>query len=268
MEKYDLIGQNYNATRKADAFIVSRILHLLNCKKEDLILDVGCGTGNYTTEISKNGFEITGLEPSKTMVEQAKSKNPDIQWILGNAENLPFENESFNVVMATLTIHHWQNLEKGFSEIFRVLKDDGTFLIFTSTSEQMKNYWLNHYFPEMMQKSVAQMPSFSIIKEGLEKVGFEITETEKYLIKEDLQDKFLYIGKNNPEIYFDESIRKGISSFADLANKNEVEKGLKKLKNDIDNDKFIEIKNQFNTEFGDYLFIKIKKNNAAKPRSG
>ncbi len=259
MEKYDLIGQNYNATRKADVFIVSRILDLLSCKSDDKILDVGCGTGNYTIEISKNGFEITGLEPSEKMLSEAKLKSQKINWVQDSAENIPFENETFEAAIATLTIHHWKDLENGFSEVIRTLKNHGTFLIFTSTSEQMKNYWLNHYFPEMMEKSVAQMPSFSLIKENLEINGFEIIEIEKYSIQDDLEDKFLYIGKNNPEIYFDENIRKGISSFADLANKNEVKKGLEHLKNDIINGNFQKIINKFNKEKGDYLFIKVKK---------
>lgn len=259
MIKYDSIGKNYNETRKADVYLVSRILDLLNCKKGDKILDVGCGTGNYTIELFNKGLNISGTEPSGLMLEVAKEKNPNIDWFLANAEILPFEKDSFDAVIATLTIHHWQNLEKGFSEIFRILKNCGTFLIFTSTSEQMENYWLNHYFPEMMKKSINQMPSFKIIKENLKKVGFEIIETEKYFIKDDLQDKFLYIGKNNPKIYFDETIRKGISSFADLANKNEIEKGLKELKNNIENNDFQNIKNEFNLEKGDYIFIKVKK---------
>ena len=259
MNKYDLIGQNYNETRKADAFIVSRILDLLDCEKSDKYLDVGCGTGNYTIEISKNDFEIVGIEPSEKMLSEAKTKNQKINWVQGVAENIPFENESFDAVMATLTIHHWQNLEKGFSEIFRVLKKGGTFLIFTSTSEQMKNYWLNHYFPEMMKKSISQMPSFNFIKENIEKVGFENFEIEKYFIKDDLEDKFLYIGKNNPKIYFDSTIRNGISSFADLANTEEIEKGLNSLKNDLITGDSYNVKSNFKDNKGDYLFIKIKK---------
>ena len=98
MNKYDLIGQNYNETRKADAFIVSRILDLLDCEKSDKILDVGCGTGNYTIEISKNDFEIVGIEPSEKMLSEAKTKNQKINWVQGVAENIPFENESFDVV--------------------------------------------------------------------------------------------------------------------------------------------------------------------------
>ena len=111
----------------------------------------------------------------------------------------------------------------------------------------------------MMKKSISQMPSFNFIKENIEKVGFENFEIEKYFIKDDLEDKFLYIGKNNPKIYFDSTIRNGISSFADLANKEEIEKGLNSLKNDLITGDSYNVKSNFKDNKGDYLFIKIKK---------
>ncbi|MCD9853344.1 methyltransferase domain-containing protein [Epilithonimonas sp. JDS] len=259
MEKYNLIGENYNQTRKADPFLTERIFHLLNLKNDDKILDIGCGTGNYTIALSEKGLDFIGIEPSEKMLNEAKSKSENVNWVLGNAEHLPFENKSFDSAIATLTIHHWKNLENGFSEVFRILKNEGQFLIFTSTSEQMKNYWLNHYFPEMMKKSIAQMPSFETIKNNLQNTGFEIKNIEKYNIKDDLQDRFLYIGKNNPKIYFDANIRKGISSFADLANKNEIEEGLKLLETDLIKGDFYNVRSNFKENRGDYIFVVAKK---------
>ena len=259
MEKYNTIGNNYNETRKADSYLVSRMFDLLSCKEDYEVLDVGCGTGNYTIELFNKGLKISGLEPSELMLDVAKEKNQKINWFLGKAELLPFENESFDAVITTLSILHLGNLENGFSEIFRILKNGGRFLIFTSTSEQMKNYWLNHYFPEMMKKSISQMPSFETIKNNLERNGFTMETVEKYSIKDDLEDRFLYIGKNNPKIYFNENIRKGISSFADLANKNEIETGLKSLENDLIKGDFYNVRSNFKENKGDYIFVVAKK---------
>lgn len=91
------------------------------------------------------------------------------------------------------------------------------------------------------------------------KRGFTITKTEKYFVKVDLQDQFLYSGKNKPEIYFDANIRKGISTFSSLANSEEVKEGLKKLKTDIKNKLFERIKEKYLNDIGDYLFIKFEK---------
>src|SRR5690606_20245446 len=142
-----------------------------------------------------------------------KQQNQKINWLLGTAEQIPVNNNSFDAVIAVLTIHHWTDLKKAFIDISRVLSENGRFVLFTSTPEQMKGYWLNHYFPKMLHASIVQMPPLAAIQEGLRQTELEVKNIEKYFIKKDLQDCFLYIGKNNPDRYFDEKIRRGISSF-------------------------------------------------------
>lgn len=132
-------------------------------------------------------------------------------------------------------------------------------VLFTSTPEQMKGYWLNHYFPKMLQDSIIQMPSLAQISQALKQAGFSIQHTEIYNIRPDLEDKFLYCGKQNPLYYLDASIRNGISSFSDLANQKEVEKGLVHLNNDIDTGKINQIMKSYAHELGDYLYIIAKK---------
>ena len=94
----------------------------------------------------------------------------------------------FDGIIATLTIHHWTVLRQAFAELSRVLKDDGKIILFTSTPEQMKTYWLNHYFPKMLHSSIVQMPSLATIQEVISQKGLVITHIEKYLIQDDLKD--------------------------------------------------------------------------------
>ena len=98
-----------------------------------------------------------------------------------------------------------------------------------------------------------------MMEKYLKESGFQNIHTEKYFIEADLQDLFLYSGKFNPNLYLQASIRKGISSFADLANKAEVERGLLALKADIQSGKWEQIKNQYDNQMGDYLYIIAKK---------
>ena len=70
--KYDDIGINYNETRSADPYIAERLLKNLNPKTNGLYLDIGCGTGNYTNELQKKGFNFIGIDPSKKMLEKAR----------------------------------------------------------------------------------------------------------------------------------------------------------------------------------------------------
>ena len=92
--KYDKIGINYNETRKADPYISERLFKHLNLKAGELFLDIGCGTGNYTNSLSKKGIDG---------------------------------------IMGSLTIHHWDSREIGFKELYRILKPNGTIVVFTST---------------------------------------------------------------------------------------------------------------------------------------
>ncbi len=216
--KYDRIGIDYNLTRRADKYITERLSYLLDPDKTGIYLDIGGGTGNYTIALQRESFQLIGIDPSIEMLAKAKEENEKISWQVGVAENTGLETESIDGVTAILTIHHWADLEKGFSELSRVLKVGGRMVIFASTPNQMAGYWLNHYFPKMLKSSAIQMPSFEILKAAMEKAGVGIAHKEKYFIKPDLQDKFLYCGKENPVLYFKEELRKGISSFADLAN--------------------------------------------------
>jgi ubiquinone/menaquinone biosynthesis C-methylase UbiE len=257
--KYDKIGTGYNSTRQADTYLTQRLLFHLQPEHDKHYLDLGCGTGNYTIALAEKGFHFTGLDPSKQMLDEARSKNQQITWLRGTAELIPSEDNAYDGIIATLTIHHWTDLKKAFSEINRVLTENGRLVLFTSTPGQMKNYWLNHYFPQMLQSSIGQMPSVENIKEAISKTELKITAIEKYYIKDDLKDCFLYVGKNKPELYFDETIRNGISSFSSLANSEEVKNGLARLRNDLKSHTFEGIKEQFANELGDYLFLTISK---------
>ena len=150
-------------------------------------------------------------------------------------------------------------MKSGFLELNRVLKPNGKIVIFTSTPQQMKGYWLNHYFPKMLSDSMIQMPDVEHVKTVMNYCHLKFLGTDKYYIKPDLEDRFLYCGKQNPELYFHEETRNGISSFSSLANQTEVEKGLSELRRDIDSGKINEIIKSYENDFGDYIFIIGKK---------
>ncbi|WP_425236393.1 class I SAM-dependent methyltransferase [Ulvibacterium sp.] len=257
--KYDTIGNNYDRTRKADGYLTERLQNHLNPNTNGLYLDMGCGTGNYTDALQKKGLRFIGIDPSETMLEKAKSRNQEISWRMGTAECTGLETASIDGIIASLTIHHWPDLKKGLAELLRVLKDEGRIVIFTSTPEQMEGYWLNRYFPKMMSDSIAQMPPYASVEAAMIGSGFEVCNTEKYVVRPDLEDKFLYCGKQKADMYFDDNVRHGISSFSSLANKAEVEKGLADLRKDLDTGKHEQIRASYENDLGDYLYIMGKK---------
>src|SRR5690606_21842705 len=224
--KYNRIGIDYNHTRKADRYLADKLFYHLKPENSGMYLDIGCGTGNYTTELFNKGACLIGIDPSEKMLAHAKAKNDQIDWRIGTAENTGLVNESIDGVIGSLTIHHWTSLQTGFSELSRILKLNGRMVIFTSTPEQMAGYWLNHYFPKMLEDSKQQMPSYESISTAMTNSGLEIVQTEKYFVRPDLEDHFLYSGKHRPELYLSPKIRNGISSFSDLSSQQEIENGL------------------------------------------
>lgn len=257
--KYDRIGKGYNKYRVADPGLVERFIYFLELKEENQYLDIGCGTGNYTIAVSSAGGHFIGVDPSSKMLSVAGKNNSTIQWKKGTAENIPAENASMDGVIASLTIHHWTDLAQGFKEVYRILKPGGSLVLFTSTPSQMEGYWLNHYFPKMLQKSIRQMPRLNAINSALHEADFTQPEIEKYFVAPNLKDHFLYVGKHNPSLYTIPEVRQGISSFSALAHQDEVEHGIQLLKEDISSNKIKEIIALYTNELGDYLFLKTRK---------
>jgi ubiquinone/menaquinone biosynthesis C-methylase UbiE len=257
---YNQIGPGYDQTRSPDPYITDRLFALLSAVEGNRYIDIGCGSGNYTTQLAARGLNFWGVDPSEKMLANARARAGSINWLMGAAEHIPAADNHFDGGIATLTIHHWTNLVSAFVELSRVLRSGARFVIFTTTPEQMNGYWLNHYFPKMMADSINTMPPLSLIGQAAAKAGLTIDGIEKYTIQPDLRDHFLYTGKLNPALYFDENIRRGISSFAALANKAEVAEGLSRLSNDLATNRFEQIREQFDNPDGDYLFVCLKNN--------
>ena len=256
---YNRIGNKYDTTRKADPEILHTLSGFLEIADGKKYLDVACGTGNYTIDLQKLGGRWFAFDVSVKMVEEARAKSDKLVWHLADVEKLPFENDVFDGAVCILAIHHFSCLEASLKEIGRILKINSPFVAFTATQEQMRGYWLNHYFPDALRKSVVQMPSLELIQESLQRSNFRIIETRNFFISHKLQDFFLYSGKQRPEMYLSEKIRRGMSTFANLAEPDEVEEGVNLLHKDIESGRINSVISKFENNFGDYLFIKSER---------
>ncbi|MCB9251203.1 MAG: class I SAM-dependent methyltransferase [Flavobacteriales bacterium] len=260
MERYDKIGLTYDSTRKADPYLCERMFELIGSGHTDAhYLDIGCGTGNYTEALAQKGLRFTGMDPSVKMLEKARSKASHVKWLQGNAESIPANDQSFDGVLASLTLHHWFDLEKGFKELFRVMKSGARMVCFTSLPEQTSSYWLSNYFPNMIKHSSEVLPSLDILVKLASKTGFELAVTENYFVKEDLQDMFLNSGKYKPELYLNENFRSGISSFSRSITPEELKTGLVKLEKDLKTGRIGKVIKSHENNLGDYIFLVFKK---------
>lgn len=256
---YNKIGDGYNFSRKADPFICGRLLDLLSPDTHETYLDIGCGTGNYTVRFAEEGYNFYGIDPSHKMLGQAMPMSTRIKWLIGSSSHIPISDHFFAGAIASLTVHHWKDIDSSYHELSRILKKNSRLVVFTSVPEQIEGYWLNYYFPKMIQATAQRRPSLSTLETVAQNAGFKLVKAEKYFVQGNIQDRILYSGKHDPEIYFNARIRKGMSPFAALANEEEISTGLKRLRADLDNWEFEKIKQQFESNAGDYLFVVFEK---------
>jgi SAM-dependent methyltransferase len=255
---YNAIGSTYCATRSADLAIAHELARLVAIRDNKNFLDLACGTGNYTNALASLGGNWHGIDVSDVMISQAKEKNPRVQWQLSSADAIPYPSTFFDGAICTLAIHHFPELLGPFKEVHRSL-NHGHFVIFTAFPEQMCGYWLCRYFPEMMRSSINQMPAQELVVTSLQNAGFEVEDIIPFYVTNELQDLFLYSGKERPEQYLDPLVRSNMSSFASKCSDQELEKGLQLLRADLASGEFEKVTRSYQTSEGDYAYVVANK---------
>jgi ubiquinone/menaquinone biosynthesis C-methylase UbiE len=113
-------------------------------------VDLGCGPGHLVFELARQAPElrITGLDLSAEMLAEARRRSwsvgpgDRVSFELGDVERIPFDDNSLDLVVSTLSLHHWPEPIAVFDEIDRVLQPDGVFLIFDLRRDLGASIWL------------------------------------------------------------------------------------------------------------------------------
>ena len=111
------------------------------------VLDCGCGTGPMIAILSEKypKKHYTGLDLTPEMIEKAKQKNlTNAEFVVGDCENLPFADNSFDVVICTNSFHHYPNPQDFFNSAYRVLKKGGRLVLRDYTSSDFVVWLMNH----------------------------------------------------------------------------------------------------------------------------
>jgi len=195
-KKYDLLnhslsfGMDFYWRRKAVKYITNN---------PKTILDVATGTADFAISSSKlKDVNITGIDISEGMIEVGKQKikskglEDTIQLQLGDAENLIFKNNTFDAITAGFGVRNFEDLNKGLSEIHRVLKNKGIVVILEPSKpksfplKQFYQIYFHHvlpFFGKLISKdnsaytylpnSVEAFPNGKDFIKHLEKAGFK-----------------------------------------------------------------------------------------------
>lgn len=258
MALYDRIGVGYDTTRSADPYLLSRMLHHLRPRAAARYLDVGCGTGNYAAAMREEGLRVVGLDFAATMLNRAREKHPSMAWVRARGEAIPFPARAFAGATCTFVHHHMEDPARAFAEVYRVVEPGARFVLLNATVEQTRGYWLLEYFPRMMAQAMAPFERLDTVG-ALTAAGFRIECEEQYEIRRDLRDNFLYCGKHRPEMYLDPRVRTGISSFANAADQDEIEKGVERIAQDIASGRIENVIRSYAHDKGDYMFTGAAK---------
>lgn len=148
---YGEISKIYDDVREADVSLINQLLQRLPSKAGLSILDIGCGTGNYTDLLQKmtqeKGVQVCGLDPSEEMLAKARQKNARIEFRQGTAGQIPWDQASFDFVYMTDVIHHVPDIHGMFAEIRRVLRSGGSACIVTQSHGQIEVRPIVQFFP-------------------------------------------------------------------------------------------------------------------------
>jgi SAM-dependent methyltransferase len=193
---YDTIGAGYTATRRTEPRIADRLWAALGDART--VLNVGAGTGSY----EPSDRQVLAVEPSALMRSQRAPVAAPC--LAASAEQLPFDDHSFDAAMAVCTLHHWQDPAAGLREMRRVARRVVVFLFDTSDPDQ---FWLTRdYVPEFADLEGAKI--LASLPELADAIG---ATTHPVSIPWDCADGFFEAYWRRPQAYLEEGVRRGTS---------------------------------------------------------
>ena len=202
-QMFDTISGNYDSLNRVISFGIDvkwrkKVLKIVSDKKPKIILDIATGTGDLAILMSQtNAEKIIGLDISAGMLEVGKKKIEEkklsnvIELVLADSEKIPFDDNYFDAITVGFGVRNFENLEKGFTEILRVLKPNGVFVILETSVpdktpyKQGYNFYTKNILPIIgklfskdnsaygyLSESAAAFPYGEALNNILRKIGF------------------------------------------------------------------------------------------------
>jgi ubiquinone/menaquinone biosynthesis C-methylase UbiE len=154
------------------------LISLLQPKKEEVILDVGAGTGWIASQVAEFSDEVFALEPNEKRVDHIRTKHPQVKAFSSVANSIPFPPNYFDKLFVVFAFHHFPDQEDALEEFRRVLKKGGLLLIHednpktfgSSTEKRMLGgdvrFVSNDELESMAKKHEFQKMDSKVVKRG------------------------------------------------------------------------------------------------------
>jgi ubiquinone/menaquinone biosynthesis C-methylase UbiE len=137
------------------------------------VLEVGCGTGRLAAALAERAYaKVWAVDPSAEMLAVARGRAPKgVALKQARAEALPFKDGWFERAVMLLVVHVLDR-PPAFAELRRVLAADGRLVAATFDPAHMRGYWLNRYFPSMLEIDLARFAPADVLVGELRAAGF------------------------------------------------------------------------------------------------
>jgi len=200
---FDTISNEYDSLNRVISFGIDvkwrkKVVNLVAQENPQSVLDIATGTGDLAINlVETKASKIIGLDISEGMLEVGRKKidklqfNKKIEMVYGDSENIPYKSNSFDAVTVAFGVRNFENLEIGLSEIYRVLKPSGIFVVLETSVptktpyKQGYNLYTNYIMPAIgkifskdksaykyLSDSAAAFPYGKAFNNILEKTGF------------------------------------------------------------------------------------------------
>ena len=155
---FDTISGDYDGLNRVISFGIDikwrkKVVNIVKKSNPNSVLDIATGTGDLAINLAQtNANKIIGLDISSGMLDigkqKIKRKNLDskIEMVLGDSENMPFDDNAFDAITVAFGVRNFETLENGLKEIHRVLKPGGTFVILETSMPDKTPYKQGYNF--------------------------------------------------------------------------------------------------------------------------
>jgi SAM-dependent methyltransferase len=205
MIDYSRASETYDNTRRCDASVIELMERRGAFAGGTRVLDFGCGTGNYASEIAARfDCEVFGLEPSPEMREKARSKDPGLRIEAGDHCGMPFDTGFFDFIYMTDVIHQVPDLDLLFETLSSRLRPGGRVCVVTESWKQIERRWYNAYFPSLSGNEKLRYPDIASIADRAKMSGFALQSVD---VKESpgphaIDERFLrMVGEKNYSMF-------------------------------------------------------------------
>jgi len=218
VDRYDAIGIGYSTVRRPDPRIAAELRAAIGPATS--VVNVGAGAGSYEPD----DVRTIAVEPSEVMLRQRPANSAAV--VRAVAEALPFSSGTFDVGLAILTVHHWNDPSAGLSELRRVSRRQ-VVLTWDPRVVEERFWFARDYLP----KASARERDLATVDRIADLLGGAVTVSDVF-VPADCTDGFYAAYWARPHAYLDPVVRAGISAIA-LSDDSDVRSAVDRLRADL-----------------------------------